>query len=220
MEHSLTLHNGEQLNFGFYGDVCRGKEEPLVPELNGEAESNKRFFEELIQERVLNLKYGGQSRRNRCGDLIFVRDGNEYWYPIRDGLSTIDNETFARLRGQLLRWATDNAEALSKAKPEMPPGLYNRTRMNWRALLAIAERCGWKGAASKAVQAIEEVHAAGDPELGVLLLSAFRDAFDRYTADPTADDEGGRDGPQDHFEGRRSHGRSAGDARLSQGSIE
>src|SRR5204862_7984018 len=61
----------------------------------GEAESNKRFFEELIQERVLNLKYGGQSRRNRCGDLIFVRDGNEYWYPIRDGLSTIDNETFA-----------------------------------------------------------------------------------------------------------------------------
>jgi len=95
MEHSLTLHNGEQLNFGFYGDVCRGKEEPLVQELNGEAESNKRFFEELIQERVLNLKYGGQSRRNRCGDLIFVRDGNEYWYPIRDGLSTIDNETFA-----------------------------------------------------------------------------------------------------------------------------
>ncbi|PYL82274.1 MAG: hypothetical protein DMF21_02795 [Verrucomicrobia bacterium] len=95
MEHSLTLHNGEQLNFGFYGDVCRGKEEPLVPELNGEAESNKRFFEELIQERVLNLKYGGQSRRNRCGDLIFVRDGNEYWYLIRDGLSTIDNETFA-----------------------------------------------------------------------------------------------------------------------------
>ena len=78
-----------------------------------------------------------------------------------------DNEHFARLRSQLLRWATDNADALIHAKPEVPPGLYNRTRMNWRLLLAIAEQCGWKKAAWKAVHSIEEVRASADPQLGV-----------------------------------------------------
>src|SRR5947207_13391372 len=94
-ERGVTPDNGEQLNCGFYDDVCRAQEEPFEQELNIEAECNKRFFEQLIQERVFNLKYGGQRRRNRSVDLIFLRDGDEYWYPIRDGLSTIDNETFA-----------------------------------------------------------------------------------------------------------------------------
>ena len=63
--------------------------------MNIEAETNKRFFEQLIAERALNLKYGGQSRRNRSLDLTFVRTGDEYWYPIQEGLSIIDNETLA-----------------------------------------------------------------------------------------------------------------------------
>jgi len=91
-ERSLTLPNGEQLNFGFYDDMCRGEEEPFENRLNVEAECNKRFSEQLIEERALSLKYGGQ---NRCVDLTFLRDGDEYLYPIRDDLSTIDNETFA-----------------------------------------------------------------------------------------------------------------------------
>ena len=94
-ERSLTLHNGEQLNFGFYDDMCRKEEEPLENTLSVEAECNKRFFEQLIEERALNLKYGTESRRNGFVDLTFVREGDEYWYPTGDGLSTIDNETFA-----------------------------------------------------------------------------------------------------------------------------
>ena len=35
----------------------------------------------------------------------------------------IDNETFARLRSQLMRWTADNAEALAKATPEIPAWL-------------------------------------------------------------------------------------------------
>ena len=59
----------------------------------------------------------------------------------------------------------DNAETLVKTAPEIPPGLYNRARMNWRPLLAIAERAGWKRAAWKAALAIEEVRDASDPAI-------------------------------------------------------
>jgi 5S rRNA maturation endonuclease (ribonuclease M5) len=100
-----------------------------------------------------------------------------------DDFDHIDNDHFAQLRAQLLRWTTDNAETLAKAEPEMPSGLYNRTRMNWRLLLAIAERCGWKQAAWEAARAIEEVHAAADPELRVQLLSDIRGAFNRHGTD-------------------------------------
>ena len=48
--------------------------------------------------------------------------------------------TFARLRSQIMRWANDNADAVAKAKPGIPPGFYNRRRANWKPLLAIAER--------------------------------------------------------------------------------
>jgi 5S rRNA maturation endonuclease (ribonuclease M5) len=95
----------------------------------------------------------------------------------------IDNENLARLRRQLLRWTNDNAEAVTKADPEIPPGLYNRTRMNWRALLAIAELCGRKTDAWKAVTAIEAVHAAADPELQVQLLADIRAALVRVEPD-------------------------------------
>jgi hypothetical protein len=39
-----------------------------------------------------------------------------------------DNETFVRLRSQLMRWADDNADALAKATPEIPSGFHNRRR--------------------------------------------------------------------------------------------
>jgi hypothetical protein len=100
-----------------------------------------------------------------------------------DDFDHVDDEHLALLRCQLLRWATDNAEALVRAAPEIPPGLYNRARMNWRPLLAIAERAGWKRAAWKAVLAIEEVRDASDPAIVVQLLSDIRDAFDRLSID-------------------------------------
>jgi len=63
--------------------------------------------------------------------------------------------------------------------PESPPGFHNRRRANWRTLLAIAEAVGggWKLAAWKAANAIEQVHDAFDPAIGVQLLADIRDIF-------------------------------------------
>jgi putative DNA primase/helicase len=100
-----------------------------------------------------------------------------------DDFDHVDDANLARLRSQLLRWATDNAEALATARPEIPPGLHNRVRMNWWTLLAIAECCNSKRGAWEAVKAVEEVNATADLELAAELLSDIRDAFDRRNAD-------------------------------------
>ena len=100
----------------------------------------------------------------------------------------IDNETFARLRSQLMRWTADNAAALAKATPEIPPGFHNRRRANWVPLLAIAEAGGgdWKKAAWKAALAIEAVADTFDPSIGVELLRAIKAAFDAREASKDA----------------------------------
>jgi Protein of unknown function (DUF3631) len=96
-----------------------------------------------------------------------------------------DTETFMRLRSQLIRWAADNADALAKATPEIPPGFHNRRRANWVPLLAIAEACGgdWKKAGWKAALAIEAVADTFDPSIGVELLRAIKAAFGARNAD-------------------------------------
>jgi|GEM_PF-268407 len=98
----------------------------------------------------------------------------------------LDNETFARLRSQLMRFAADNGEANAKATPETPPGFYNRRRANWKPLLAIAETCGseWKRAAWTAALAIEAVADTFDPSIGVELLWAIKAAFDARAEPP------------------------------------
>jgi hypothetical protein len=100
-----------------------------------------------------------------------------------------DNETFARLRSQVMRWAADNADTMAKATPEIPSAFHNRRRANWVPLLAIAEAGGgeWKKAAWKAALAIEAIADTFDPSLGVELLRAIKAAFeargtDRITA--------------------------------------
>jgi 5S rRNA maturation endonuclease (ribonuclease M5) len=91
----------------------------------------------------------------------------------------LDNETFARLRQQLLRWATDNADALIRAKPETPPGFHNRRRANWRTVLAVAEAMGGKLAAWKAAVAIEQMHDTFNPAIGIQLLRAIQIMFEQ-----------------------------------------
>jgi hypothetical protein len=92
----------------------------------------------------------------------------------------LDNQTFGRLRSQLMRWAADNADALVKATPEIPSGFHNRRRANWVPLLAIAEAgaAEWKTAAWKAARAIEAVADTLDPSIGVELLRAIKGAFE------------------------------------------
>jgi Protein of unknown function (DUF3631)/Primase C terminal 2 (PriCT-2) len=97
----------------------------------------------------------------------------------------LDSEAFARLRSQLTKWASDNAAALAKTKPEVPAGFHNRRRNNWQPLFAIAELAGaeWKKVAWQAAQAVEAVHDAFDASLGIQILADIRDAFAGLRAD-------------------------------------
>ena len=97
----------------------------------------------------------------------------------------LDDEGLAGLRRQLARWADDNGAALTAATPEMPPGFHNRTRANWKLLLAIAEAAGgdWKRRADQAAKAIEKIKATFETSIGVRLLSSIRTLFETNAVD-------------------------------------
>ena len=59
-----------------------------------------------------------------------------------DRLRRIDNDDFAMLRRQALRWCEDNLKTLSTADPAVPDPLNDRAADNWRPLLAVADRAG------------------------------------------------------------------------------
>ncbi len=94
----------------------------------------------------------------------------------------LDNDNFKTVRQKLVRWAADNAEVLKDATPQTPPGFYNRTRMNWWLLLAIAELAGNDAAeeARRAAQLIEATKDNNRASLGVTLLADLRELFDRF----------------------------------------
>ena len=52
-----------------------------------------------------------------------------------------DDSELADLRRRLLRWSTDNEDALRNATPSMPDELTNRRADNWKLQLAIADLC-------------------------------------------------------------------------------
>ena len=113
----------------------------------------------------------------------------------------LDNETFERLRRQVLRWATDNAEALAARQPEIPQDFHNRRRANWRPLLAIAEAMDVKQAGWEAALEIERRQIAVDPSTGIQLLTAIRFIFDEMKAEPSGHGAG-RKGPDHHRSAR------------------
>jgi putative DNA primase/helicase len=88
-----------------------------------------------------------------------------------------DRETFARLGRMAARWSSDNPEALAAALPELPSGLFNRTRDNWRPLIAIADVAGghWPDRARR--MAVSFSGSAEDPSLGIQVLSDIREIF-------------------------------------------
>jgi Protein of unknown function (DUF3631) len=88
-----------------------------------------------------------------------------------------DRQAWARLGSMAARWSADNAEALAAAMPELPSGLFNRTRDNWRPLVAIADAAGghWPDRACRV--AVMLSGSAEDPSLGVQLLSDIREIF-------------------------------------------
>jgi putative DNA primase/helicase len=91
-----------------------------------------------------------------------------------------DDSELAELRRRLARWSFDNAQSLRKANPDMPSGFINRTRMNWRMLLAIAA-AACDDAERRAHGAAKEIEGSRteitDTSLSVELLRDLRAVF-------------------------------------------
>lgn len=84
------------------------------------------------------------------------------------------------LRGRLLRWSEDNAEALAKAVPIMPNGFSNRRANNYRLLFAIADSCGldWDEKARIAAAQVE-----GAVDTSGVKITLLRDVKRIFEAD-------------------------------------
>jgi putative DNA primase/helicase len=82
------------------------------------------------------------------------------------------------LRGSIARWSLDNLDALKDLDPELPEGLHDRARDNWRPLIAIADLVGgpWKTRARKAALALSREDATDD--VNVVLLGDLRELFE------------------------------------------
>ena len=82
------------------------------------------------------------------------------------------------LRGRLLRWSEDSAEALAKAVPIMPDGFSNRRTNNYWMLFAIADSCGldWDEKARMAAMQIEG--AVDISSVKVRLLQDIKKVFE------------------------------------------
>ena len=89
-------------------------------------------------------------------------------------------DPYADLRRKCARFAVDNLEYLSKAKPTIPAGLNNdRAADNWMPLLAIAEICGCGNEARKA--ALELSGVDDDETDSIVLLADLNAMFERAT---------------------------------------
>jgi hypothetical protein len=88
------------------------------------------------------------------------------------------------LREALSAWIGGIAEEIGEAEPEMPPGVYNRSREIWEPLLAIADAAGghWPATARKACAHFVQESEQAPVTTGVRLLSDLRTIFtDRNT---------------------------------------
>ncbi len=83
------------------------------------------------------------------------------------------------LRSMAARWAQDHVEALRLADPSIPEGITrDRTRDNWRPLLAIADLAGveWPRRARESAGRLAE-QAAREISVGIALLEDLRGLF-------------------------------------------
>jgi hypothetical protein len=98
-------------------------------------------------------------------------------------------ELFGRLRPlreRCLRWATEIAEDLRAADPELPPELDDRAADNWRPLVAIADLAGgrWPERAREAARVLSAARTETEGASGLQLLEDLRMLFggrDRIT---------------------------------------
>lgn len=90
-----------------------------------------------------------------------------------------DPAVFGRLARQCLRWATDHAETIRRARPRMPDALHDRAADNWEPLLAIADLAGgeWPARARTAALALSGVPSDDTESIRVQLLRDISELF-------------------------------------------
>jgi len=89
------------------------------------------------------------------------------------------------LRGKLMRWTTDNFDALKNCDPRLPETAFNRLADNWRPLFAIAETAGgdWPKRAAEAFAKLTNTDDLDAQGVGTMLLSDIAAAFAAQQAD-------------------------------------
>jgi len=97
--------------------------------------------------------------------------------------------TAAHLFKRLENWTASVVEALSAARPAMPPGVVDRNADVWEALLAIADAAGgdWPERARVAAVALVALSMGGVESLGVRLLRDLKTVFGEQEAMATDD---------------------------------
>jgi putative DNA primase/helicase len=89
-------------------------------------------------------------------------------------------DTLAR---KAARWASDNADRVRGADPDIPAGIFNRVADNWRPLLVIADTAGgdWPERARRVLVAMAGVN--DDQSTGAMLFADIRDIYSEREAD-------------------------------------
>lgn len=118
-----------------------------------------RQLPDTIEDRSIVLRL----RRRAPGDVI------------ADFPSESIHQELEPLRRQIARWALDNKDPLGR--PDVPNGLNDRAKDNWKPLLAIADAIGAGDLARKAALAISGDNV-DDAPASELLLGDIRDLFD------------------------------------------
>jgi Protein of unknown function (DUF3631)/Domain of unknown function (DUF3854) len=94
-------------------------------------------------------------------------------------LRDADQNRLNEIPRKLIRWALDNRDAISQARPKIPDALNDREGDNWFPLLAIADRLGWNTEARTAALAL---NSSDDTETATtLLIMKIKEAVDDLT---------------------------------------
>jgi hypothetical protein len=90
-----------------------------------------------------------------------------------------------QLKGRLVAWGARVEDAMTAARPEMPPGIEDRDADVWESLLAIADAAGedWAKRAREAATMLVAAAKEAEPSLGIRLLADLKTVFDTSTLD-------------------------------------
>jgi putative DNA primase/helicase len=94
-------------------------------------------------------------------------------------------EHLDQLARKSARWATDNANRIRGADPDIPDGVFNRAADNWRPMLAIADAagCEWPARARRIIQRAGAAAGGDEQSVRVNLLADIRAIFTERGAD-------------------------------------